>query len=84
MENFTNEELITLLAILGEQTNNTVNQYIEILDFDKTNGEYYDFGENYIKPRVFGLTSHTDRLYNKVLDELNKRKVMKQIFTVWI
>lgn len=82
MENFTDSELITLLAILGEQTNNTVNKYIEILDNDR--GENYEFGENYVKPHDYGFSANSDKSYTKIVNELNKRKVLKEIYDPWL
>lgn len=80
MENFTDEELLILIAILGKQTNSSTNDAIECFD----DGVYYTKGDNYREPFMDGMKTPADNLYNRLLHESNKRGILKWAEDEWL
>lgn len=76
----TDEELLILIAVLGKQSNSSIKEAIEYFD----DGTYYTKGTKYKAPLIKGLITPCDDVYNRLLDESNKRGILKWVEDEWI
>lgn len=80
MENYTDEELLVLIALLGRASNGSINNSIGYFD----DCVYYTKGDNYREPFMDGFKTPADDLYNRLLHESNKRGILKWAEDEWL
>jgi len=80
MINFTDEELLVLIALLGAQDNTSINEAIDNLDDEF----FYSKGVFFIKPFMNGMKTPADNVYNRLLHESNKRGILKWEEDEWL